>query len=311
MTDRLVYALRHSAWPPRLLLLAALLLLASTLTQLGWGLLAKPSISISTTPLGGTLLAMPTVVIPRQPPSSFHLLGSIGASASGVPTAPETQLNLNLVGVIGGKTPEDGLAIIADINGRQDRYAVGQTVGQSGAVLEAVYSDRVLLRFNGRQETLRRFKPSAPTAAPGTPTLGSNPLPPAPVFSASSPGSIPTSDPSNGFIGQTSMGGAQFEAMRQQALSDPAALMSQVQVVPVLENGQLRGVRLSYSGDPAVLNAAGMQSSDVVVAVNGTRIDSIERGMQVVETLKTAGSVSITVLRNGVEVPLPPISLGQ
>ena len=88
-------------------------------------------------------------------------------------------------------------------------------------------------------------------------------------------------------------------------------MLSQVQVVPVLENGQLRGVRLSYSGDPALMNAAGMQSSDVVVAVNGTRIDSIERGMQVVETLKTAGSVSITVLRNGVEIPLPPISLGQ
>lgn len=310
MTDPL-YALRHSAWPARLLLLAALVMLATTLTRLGWGLLARPSISLSTSP-GQTLMAMPTTVVPRPSPSSFHLFGTIGAATTGAPMAPETQLNLNLVGVIGGKSPEDGLAIIADINGRQDRYAVGQTVGQSGAVLEAVYSDRVLLRFNGRQETLKRFRPVAPTASPGTPTLSSatpSSAPPAPVFNNTP--AVPAIDPSGGFVGQTSMGGAQFEIVRQQAMSDPSALLSQVQVVPVLESGQLRGVRLSYSGDPALLNAAGMQSSDVVVAVNGMRIDSIERGMQVVETLKTASSVAIIVLRNGVEVPLPPISLGQ
>ena len=102
---------------------------------------------------------------------------------------------------------------------------------------------------------------------------------------------------------------AQFDLIRQQALADPAALLSQVQVVPVLEGGQLRGVRLGYSGDPALLAAAGLQPDDVIVAVNGMRIDSIERGMQVVETLRNAPSIAVTVRRGGAEIPLAPINL--
>lgn len=310
MSEALVQRLRDSIWLPRALLLGALLWLALTLASLVWGLLSRPTLNVHTE-AAGAVLAMPTASVPRPPLSQFHLFGVLGGNAAGAPAAPETQLNLSLVGVIGGKSPEDGLAVIADVNGRQDRYAVGQSVGQSGAVLEAVYSDRVLLRFNGRQEVLKRFRPTANTAAPGTPTLTTAmPAPPAPMVSVATPGGIPTSDPSNGFVGTTAMGGAQFELVRQEALRNPTALLSQVQVVPVLDGGQLRGVRLNFAGDPALLVAAGLQSDDVVVAVNGVRIDSIERGMQVVETLKTAASVGVTVLRNGVEIPLPPVRLG-
>ena len=81
-----------------------------------------------------------------------------------------------------GVHPTDGIAIIADLSGRQDKYLVGQTVGESGAVLEEVHSDRVILRFNGRQETLKRFKPAPMRAPPGTALIAGSP--PAPIMAA-------------------------------------------------------------------------------------------------------------------------------
>lgn len=297
--------LRNNPWPARLVTVAALLLAAGAAARLGWSLLSGPPASAPAMPV--LFNPGPATAAPRAPISGFHLFGVMGAGpGSPVPNAPETQLNLALLGVIGGRTPQDGIAIIADLSGRQDKFAVGQTVGESGAVLEEVHTDRVILRFNGRQETLKRFKPAAPRAPPGTALIGS--APPAPVAMPPAPIINPQPADPSGFVGQVAIP-AQFEMIRQQALADPAALLSQVQVVPVLEGGQLRGVRLGYSGDPALLAAAGLQPDDVIVSVNGMRIDSIERGMQVVETLRNAPSISVTVRRGGAEIPLPPLNL--
>lgn len=305
MTEGLLHWLRSSPWPARGATLAALLLAAAAFARLGWSVLAGNPAPLTSMP---TLFNPgPPLAPPRAPISGYHLFGVVGSgSTASVPNAPETQLNLALLGVIGGRTPQDGIAIIADLAGRQDKYLVGQTVGESGAVLEEVHSDRVILRFNGRQETLKRFKPAPVRTAPGSPMMSTSAAtmaPPAPIIQ-----SPPPADPSGGFVGQVAIP-AQFEMIRQQALADPAALLSQVQVVPVLEGGQLRGVRLGYSGDPALLAAAGLQPDDVIVSVNGMRIDSIERGMQVVETLRNAPSISVTVRRGGAELPLPPINL--
>ena len=58
--------------------------------------------------------------------------------------------------------------------------------------------------------------------------------------------------------------------------------MQRVQIAPVLDDGKLSGVRVSASGaDAALLAQAGLQPGDVVTAVNGQRVDSIERGQQI------------------------------
>jgi general secretion pathway protein C len=80
---------------------------------------------------------------------------------------------------------------------------------------------------------------------------------------------------------------------------NPAELMKRVQVVPVLDGGKLSGVRLSTGTDVALLNQIGLQPGDVVTSVNGTPIDSIERGQQIMSSLGSASSVRVTVLRGG------------
>ena len=75
--------------------------------------------------------------------------------------------------------------------------------------------------------------------------------------------------------------------------------MKRVQVVPVLDGGKLSGVRLSAGTDVGLLNQIGLESGDVVTSVNGTPVDSIERGQQIMSTLGNASSVRVTVLRQG------------
>jgi general secretion pathway protein C len=75
--------------------------------------------------------------------------------------------------------------------------------------------------------------------------------------------------------------------------------MKRVQVVPVLADGRLAGMRVSTGTDAALLGQLGFQQGDVVTAVNGTPVDSVERGQQIMSTLGSATSVRVTVLRAG------------
>ena len=84
-----------------------------------------------------------------------------------------------------------------------------------------------------------------------------------------------------------------------QVRRDPQAILSRVQVVPVLADGKLAGVRLSAGTDVALLEQVGLQQGDVVTAVNGMAVDSVERGRQIMESLGNANAVRVTVLRNG------------
>jgi general secretion pathway protein C len=80
---------------------------------------------------------------------------------------------------------------------------------------------------------------------------------------------------------------------------NPDELMRRVQVVPVLDGGKLTGVRLSAGADPALISQTGLRAGDVITQVNGMPIDSLSRGQQIMSTLGNAGSVRVTVLRDG------------
>jgi general secretion pathway protein C len=274
------------------------------LFQLVWTLLlGAPPIQV-TTVVGNN--ASNTLAAPQLPISSFHIFGRIGESMGSVPAAPDTSLKLTLRGIVGGKDPEDGIAIIADANAKERHYTVGQSVADTGAILSAVYSDRVILNISGRQETLKWPKLAGATLGRAAPEASALPQPPSPSYTASEAAPLPGQGDS--FI-RGPMNMTPFQAVREEVLRDPNAFLKQVQVVPQWENGNLAGVKLSFSGDPALAEQAGLLPTDVIVAVNGTRIDSIDQGLKVAESLRSATSISVIVRRDGREVPLPPIAL--
>jgi general secretion pathway protein C len=202
-----------------------------------------------------------------------HLFGSAAVSTG--PDAPPTTMALILAGVIAEKDPARGEAIIGPNAAAAKLYSVGAVIG-GGARLHAVYADRVLLERNGGLETLMLPR----TALPGAAGLAR--ARPAPAAAA----------PTN-----------------------PAVLAGLVRVQPVFSQGKLSGYRIFPGGrnGPAAFHQLGLVAGDLILAVNGTSLDDPARAMQVLQTLSSSGSATITVLRNGApqEVNLNLANLGD
>ena len=105
-----------------------------------------------------------------------HLFGRAQAERprTAAPAA-ETRLNLTLLGVVAGKDPRLGRAVI-QVEGKEARtYRLGDRIGATGAVLHAVEAKRVLLERNGVLESLALKEPklaggaAGPQGAAGTP----------------------------------------------------------------------------------------------------------------------------------------------
>ncbi|MGO2474163.1 MAG: type II secretion system protein GspC, partial [Vibrio litoralis] len=67
--------------------------------------------------------------------------------------APQTRLNLTLVGAVASSNDKLSLAIIAN-QGKQATYGIGETIDGTRVTLSAVYVDRVIISNQGRDETL-------------------------------------------------------------------------------------------------------------------------------------------------------------
>jgi general secretion pathway protein C len=190
-----------------------------------------------------------------------HLFGVAGVTASG--EAPQTTMPLILAGVIADRDPAKGQAIIGENAVAAKLYAVGGSI-PGGARLHAVYSDRVLLERNGALETLKlpRSPSSANAAAPTSP--------------------------------QPSRLAA--------AASNPTLLAGLVRVQPVFSQGKLSGYRIfpgGTKGGAAAFSQLGLRAGDLIEAVNGTALDDAARAMEVLQTLGSSATATITVSRNG------------
>ena len=67
--------------------------------------------------------------------------------------APQTRLNLTLVGLVASSNPQTALAVITH-RGKQNTYGLNEAIEGTRATLQAVYPDRVIIRNSGRDETL-------------------------------------------------------------------------------------------------------------------------------------------------------------
>ncbi len=286
---------------PALFAALAGLWLAWTLVQLLWSFFPEQEAAITPNSPTTAITATPPAPPPQVSLASYHLFGQTAAGElPNAPDAPETQLKLTLIGTAAGRDPKMGVAMIVDENSKQRQYQVGEIVGQ--ATVDAVYQDRVVLMFQGRLETLRLVKQS--TAA----SLLSNTKPAGIVMDQ--PGSVNLAaiggDP-NAFVNPMVGGStASFAAVREQVMANPAAMMGMLS--PVFDaNGGLQGVKLAAGANEPLLQRAGIRPDDVIVAVNGTRIDSITKGQEIANSLASANEALIIVRREGREITLPAV----
>ncbi len=270
MLRRWAAALQHAV--PSLATIALILVIAWLLAQLTWALLPQPA---STT---GSY-APPPAAAAHQPVAGKiadrHLFGTASQGGGNLSNAPDTTLALTLHGIVAGKNPKDSRALIV-ANGDEEPYSVGASL-PGGAVIRAIFPDRVMLERGGRVEALRLPKADS---GQGATMAGITP---------DTQQSQPAFSPVPQDLGE----------LRQQIAQNPQRLMDVVRAMPVQEQGKLTGYRIYPAGNPAMFTQLGLHPGDVVTAVNGIPLTDPAQSMRILAALKTSEQISITLLRNG------------
>ena len=199
--------------------------------------------------------------------TSAHLFGEAKGSVTDA-NAPPTSVQLVLAGVLALPDPKRGLAILGPSSAAAKLYTVGSAV-PGGVNLYAVYKDRVLLDRGGVIESLylpRRTPPGGMTADAGGSDRG-NPA----------------------------------QRLAALAQGNGALLGGLVRAQAVFVGSKLSGYRI-YPGGRASIGAfsqLGFRPGDLITAVNGTPLDDPNRGSEILDTLSSSASATVTVQRNG------------
>ena len=195
-----------------------------------------------------------------------HLFGEAARDA-GDANAPQTAVQLVLTGVLAVPDPQRGLAIIGPNAAAARLYLVGAAV-PGGVTLHAVYPDHVLLDRGGAIESLQLPKKLA--LAMATPLAG-----------------VPPQSPGQRLAALAQGGGGLLGGL--------------VRAQPVLAGGKLSGYRIFPGGRASIgsFTQLGLRPGDLVTAVNGTPLDDINRGNEILQTLSSAANATLTVQRNG------------
>ena len=222
--------------------------------------------------------------------ASLHLFGDVKAVADVKPVAvvkapevvPETKLQMTLRGVF--HTEGDGSArvIVAGPNGREEVYRIADSM-PGGATLEEIEARRIVISRQGRFEAL---------SFPEEDLVGR---------SASLPGASSGRD----IAPVSEIDASALAARYRKAVeSDPTALTDIAQVQPYIEQGTFRGFRLRPGRKHNLLRQLGLQSGDIVTAVDGAPLNSMAQAMDSLRVLGEASEVQLTVLRDGQERPI-------
>jgi general secretion pathway protein C len=180
-----------------------------------------------------------------------------------------TSLNLKLYGVREDRATGRGAAIIALPDGRQMNFAVGEEI-MPGVTLTAVGFDNVTISRNGTAEQIF-LDQSGPATAVGVPET--------PVPQAAGPA-----------------------APMPVVVAPPVIPGQAINFVPRTSNGRVTGIIVAPGSDGGrAFGAAGFVPGDIVVAINGQRISSLE---QLRAATGNGAEVNVMVDRGGQAVPL-------
>lgn len=262
---------------PLIWLLAFILVIygAKLIAQLVWFVLYDAS--------GSRVLVLPESRIERKVEdnsrikqlSSFHLFGREGVKPvvkqEIVQDAPKTTLRLALKGVFTGEEGVAAGAIIEEIGRRnEDYYRVGSQV-PGNATLEQVLDDRVLLRRNGRLETLTFDEASDVQGS-----IARVERRPRPEANA-----------------EISSPEAFIEEATERLAADPEKALKSVGLA-VGENGGY-----VYQGNNPMLSGLNLEKGDVIMSVNGHNLGDLQKDKALMQSLYEQGMLEVEVVRNG------------
>lgn len=211
----------------------------------------------------------------------------------------DTQLNLVLRGVFGSTTETAARAIIV-AGDKADVYAVGDTLPVGNQVtLAKVLDVRVIINNNGKFESLWMYKED-----PNAPKLTAQFSAPPPVNRQQSQ-QRPQRRP---------LEAGQSPAYDSPAPADQAPEPSMAEVTKTLadvvamsiyrEGGQVVGYKIRPGRNAQAFDSLGLQTDDIVTAVNGVPLSTPGKIMEIYKSMGSATSANLEIRRGGSTVNL-------
>ncbi len=268
---------RYGRWLPPALNLLLLLLLAYLLAGLLWALVP--------TPHGTAWQAPPTAVSAQTRGAAFntkavadaalfgHYQAPANPSVTALATAPETQLNLQLLGILANRlVPQNSRALINGGSGGEKPFALGDDIS-SGVLLKAIFPDRVVLSRKGSLETLRLNRDQPNSGGSNVPIAVDR--------------------------GPAGNAGAKLAQIRDELLANPTKAGDFIRVQPISgANGQGQvGYRIYPGPNQSAFKASGLHPGDLITAVNGVPLSNPAQTLQLLGQLSQASSVSLSIQR--------------
>ncbi|HUP92424.1 MAG TPA: type II secretion system protein GspC [Solimonas sp.] len=271
---------RYSRWLPPAVSAVLVVAIAWTLAKLVWALVPVPAAAQwRPAPVAPLAAAMARTGGPNvQAIVDAQLFGAYAppavAQAVDLNNAPDTRLNLTLLGILAGTDETKSRALISTQEGDEQPYAIGDDVGPN-VTLQAIFPDRVILLRAGQPETLRLNKdqPSnspayaqAEVAAPEQPSTNTSVM---------------------------------VSQIREQVLADPSKASDYIRVQPANVGGQIHGYRIYPGRERALFTEVGLRPGDLVTAVNGIQLNDTQTALQMLNDLSRAPNVTLTIERGG------------
>ncbi len=194
--------------------------------------------------------------------------------------APDTTLQLKLLGLFEHSDPQKARAIIEGRGGDAELYYPGDDL-PGGAVLEEIYVDRVILRHRGELEALRFDEPELGGATAATPDGISR-------RSASRSNGSPPRPPQ------------QADTMPEGLPGDPReqreTIIRDLALQPV-EEGASSGYRITDRSPREIISQVGLRPGDQIISVNGHSLGEEGGDVAALEEVMETGSATIEVRR--------------
>jgi general secretion pathway protein C len=210
-----------------------------------------------------------------------------------VENVPETRLNLTLSGVVASDDKATSAAVIQN-GGKQNTYSPGETITGTRAILDSVFSDRVILKHAGQLETLmldgfdyseasnRSKIVSSPVAATKPIKRNSYIKPPSIVDKRT-----------NKLLSRSA------KSFKEDISTDPTKITNYLKISPKRKNGKVIGYRLMPGQNATFFQDAGLKSGDVAIQMNGYDLTVPSEAAQALSALKQDKEVSLLIDRNG------------
>jgi type II secretion system protein C len=279
LTPDLLFKVLGDKWLRLVLLLLLLAALAYQVSLVVWQLIPTPDqvASQQHTQMvrsGVTDKARPSFQQQANAISRAFLFGNpvVQAVVVEVEEAPETQLGYKLRGVYFSPDERLSSAIVEVKPNKSQQYLINDEFADKIS-LARIEQDHILIDRYGKIERLNLQKRVPPTGQ----------------------------ELSTGATGVSGTQSALLRSYKKRYTSNPMALATRFQAIPVQQDGKNIGFKLKPLRGESLLKKLDFEANDVFTAVNGVSLKNPFEALDALKSLTTAKSISVTFIRNGAE----------